>query len=247
MGKIDFKTLKRLLNAGHKRTLVRRLEDVIEKRIQRMIRLNKSRIDFLQKFQRMIDAYNVGGKNMERFFQELNTFVQGLDEEEKRGMREGLGEEELALFDILTKPEVKLTRKERVTVKEVAEQLLHRLKEEKLALDWRKRQQSQAEVRLIIETMLDQLPRTYTRDLYMVKCELVYQHIFNSLCHSQRLRDGGMTLTEGSATPVRVHRVHPFNHYNEPEAVLSKFAREVRCVSSASFSNFCFAAPESIE
>jgi len=180
LAKIDFKTLKRLLDKGHKRTMVQMLKDAIEKRLQQMVRLNKSRIDFLQKFQTMIDEYNAGSKNIEQFFKELNEFVKGLDDEEKRGMREGLNEEALTLFDILTKPEMKLTQKERVAVKKVAEQLLGRLKEEKLVLDWRKRQQSRAEVRLTIETMLDQLPPTFTPDIFATKCDMVYQHVFES-------------------------------------------------------------------
>ena len=35
-------------------------------------------------------------------------------------------------------------------------------------------------VRYTIETVLDELPRTYTPDLYQQKCERVYQHVFDS-------------------------------------------------------------------
>jgi len=110
----------------------------------------------------------------------LQTFVRELDEEDRRGIREGLSEEELALFDILTKPELKMTEKERAAVKKVVQTLLQRLKDEKLVLDWKKRQQSRADVRLAIETMLDELPRTFTREIYARKCDLVYQHVFES-------------------------------------------------------------------
>jgi len=48
----------------------------------------------------------------------------------------------------------------------VAKDLLDTLKNEKLILDWRKKQQSRASVRLAIETVLDGLPRTYTKELY---------------------------------------------------------------------------------
>ncbi|MGA7180366.1 MAG: type I restriction enzyme endonuclease domain-containing protein [Thiobacillaceae bacterium] len=59
------------------------------------------------------------------FFDELMTFAQGLNDEEKRAMREGMDdEEELALFDILTKPEPKLTKAEEVQVKKAAQELL---------------------------------------------------------------------------------------------------------------------------
>lgn len=33
---------------------------------------------------------------------------------------------------------------------------------------------------LAIETTLDELPRTYSRTIYAQKCDLVYQHVFES-------------------------------------------------------------------
>ena len=61
-----------------------------------------------------------------------------------------------------------------------AEKEVETLKREKLVLDWKKWQTTRASVRLTIETMLDQLPRAYTREVYAQKCDLVYQHIFDS-------------------------------------------------------------------
>jgi type I restriction enzyme R subunit len=49
-----------------------------------------------------------------------------------------------------------------------------------LVLDWRKRMQSRALVKLCIVETLDQLPRAYTKDLYQQKCEVVYHHVFES-------------------------------------------------------------------
>ena len=48
-------------------------------------------------------------------------------------MAEGLSEEELALFDILTKPEPVLTKAEEAEVKKACRDLLATLKREKLA------------------------------------------------------------------------------------------------------------------
>jgi len=180
LSKIDFKTLKNHFDKGHKRTVIEKLKAVIEQRLQEMVKLNQSRLNYLRKFQQMIDEYNAGSKNIEQFFRKLTDFVKELDDEERRGVREGLKEEELALFDILTKPEMKLTQKETSSVKKVAQTLLERLKAEKLVLDWRKRQQARAAVRLTIETMLDELPPAFKRDVYAMKCDLVYQHIFDS-------------------------------------------------------------------
>ncbi len=144
-----------------------------------MVRLNKSRVDFMEKFQKLIDEYNAGSINIEIFFDRLLNFAKNLNEEEKRGISENLTEEELAVFDLLNKAE--LTNKEKQQVKLASKQLLKALKEEKLVLDWRKRQQTRAEVLFTIETVLDEmLPRTYSKEIYNQKCERVYQHVYDS-------------------------------------------------------------------
>ena len=48
------------------------------------------------------------------------TFAKELSEEEKRGVTEQLTEEELAVFDILMKPEIEMTAADKKKVKEVA-------------------------------------------------------------------------------------------------------------------------------
>ncbi len=134
----------------------------------------------MEKFQRMIDEYNQGAANLEEFFERLLKFVKELQEEEKRGVSEGLSEEELAVFDLITKPEMKLTKKEEGQVKKVARELLETLKLEKLVLDWRKTQATRAAVRVAVEDKLDELPEVFTREIYTQKCDVVYQHIFES-------------------------------------------------------------------
>lgn len=39
---------------------------------------------------------------------------------------------------------------------------------------------NRAAVRFTIETVLDELPRVYTPELYNHKCETVYQHFFDN-------------------------------------------------------------------
>jgi type I restriction enzyme R subunit len=58
--------------------------------------------------------------------------------------------------------------------------LLQTLKEAKLVLDWRKKQRSRADVYTTVKTVLDELPRAYTPELYQQKCETVYQHVYDS-------------------------------------------------------------------
>lgn len=131
-------------------------------------------MDFVEKLQKMIDAYNAGSMNIEAIFEELKRLAQQLTEEEKRAVGEGLDEEQLALLDILTKPEPKLTKKQQAEVKKVVRELLETLKREKLVLDWRSKQQSRAAVRQWIEVALDKLPDVYDERLYEAKCDLTY-------------------------------------------------------------------------
>jgi Domain of unknown function (DUF3387) len=85
--------------------------------------------------------------DVERLFEELTAFTRTLDDEEKRHLKEGLEEDELAVFDILTRPDPRLTRAEELEVKKVARQLLEELKGEKFILDWRLKENAKADVR----------------------------------------------------------------------------------------------------
>ena len=179
LSQIDFEALRRRFLEGQRNTQVARLKAAISAKLDKMVRFNKLRIDYLEKFQQLIDEYNSGAINIEVFFDRLLSFVKKLNEEEKRGIKENLTEEELALFDLLKKTD--MTKKEAKDVKLAAKKLLDVLKQEKLVLDWRKKQQARAEVIFTIETMLDEmLPRTYTPELYQEKCNIAYQHIYDS-------------------------------------------------------------------
>ena len=180
LSKIDFEALQEKFKKARKRTEVERLRTLIESKLRELVKKNKLRIDFVEKFEKLIEAYNAGSKNIEELFSDLVKFAQSLNAEEQRGIGENLTEEELALFDILTKPNPTLTKKQEAGVKKVAKELLEILKTEKLALDWRTHQQSRAIVRQFIELELDKLPDAYTTEIFDVKCELTYRHIYDS-------------------------------------------------------------------
>ncbi|MBD0302255.1 MAG: DUF3387 domain-containing protein [Tolypothrix sp. T3-bin4] len=153
---------------------------IINCKLQEMVQINRTRLDYLEKFQQMLDEYNAGSRNVEWFFNQLIAFAQELKTEDKRAIAENLSEEELAVFDLLTNPAIKLTKQEEAQVKKVAKELLETLKREKLVLDWRKRQQTRVGVEVVIKDMLDQLPSSYSADLYEQKCRDVYQHVYES-------------------------------------------------------------------
>ncbi len=181
LSKIDFEALrKRFKESKHRNTDLEVLKAAIRAQLEKLVRINKTRADFQQKFEELIESYNAGSRNIEDLFNELVALSRTLGEEEQRHVREHMTEEELVVFDILTRPAPELSAEERVEVKRVAKQLLERLKA-LLVLDWRKRQAARARVEDAIKDLLDSgLPRAYSTDLYKQKCSAVFEHFYES-------------------------------------------------------------------
>ena len=102
LSQIDFEALRDKFDRGRKTVEVQKLRAKLTFKLARMIKLNRTPIDFLEEFQRMIDEYNSGAMNAQVFFDKLLVFARRLDAEEKRGIAEQLTEEELVIFDFLT-------------------------------------------------------------------------------------------------------------------------------------------------
>lgn len=181
LSEIDFEALQAKFAHGHKRTEAEKLKKLIEGKLAQMVAVNASRMDLANKFQKLIDEYNAGSQNIEAFFAELKDFAQALSAEEQRGIAEGLTEEELALFDILTKPEPVLTKAEEAEVKKVCRELLATLKREKLVLDWREKQQARAGVMKALRVELRQLPAVFTSGARAEKAARAYAFIYDRL------------------------------------------------------------------
>src|SRR5665213_948901 len=176
---IDFEKLaKRFAKSSRKNVELEQLKAAIRAQLERMIGVNKTRLDYLGRFEALIEAYNSGSRNIEQLFQELLTFSQGLSEEEGRHVREQLSEEELTVFDLLTRPGPDLSPEERREVKKVARTLLQKVKGA-VALDWRRRSQARAQIRLAIEDALDAgLPKVYDPVLYRHKVASLFEHVY---------------------------------------------------------------------
>jgi len=96
----------------------------------------------------------------------------------------------------LLKPRPDLSKEEIAQVKEVAREMLETLKQEKLTLDWRKKQQARAAVRVAIEEWLDKLPAAYEQPLWEQKVNQVYEHVYDSYYGD------GRSVYSGLATAV---------------------------------------------
>lgn len=179
LSEIDFEALKDKFAQGKRHTEAEKLRRLIENKLREMLSLNPSRANFFDKFQKLIDEYNAGSKNIEILFKEMVDFARELTEEEKRGIAEGLTEEELALFDILSKPEPKLTEKEQIEAKKICRELLEKLKREKLVLDWREKQQARAAVMQTLKLELRRLPEPFTADIRSEKLARAYAHVYD--------------------------------------------------------------------
>ena len=180
LSEIDFEALRERFATKHKRIEAEKLRVAIKRKLTQLVQVNRTRMDFQEKFEEMIAEYNDGKINVDLHFEELIRLAEALNEEEQRAVGERLSDEELTVFDYLTRSEEDLTDEQRDEVKKVSCTLLDTLKREKLVLDWRKKQQSRADVKLTIQKILDELPECYSKELYDQKCEAVYQHIYES-------------------------------------------------------------------
>ena len=181
LAKIDFETLSKRFKQSQKKNIdLEQLKAAIRAQLDKLIRINKTRADYRAKFEALIESYNTGSRSIEELFEELVRFSRSLNEEEQRHVREQLTEDELTVFDILTRPGPNLTPEERNEVKKVARILLEKVKGT-LVIDWRAKAQARAQVRLTIEDTLDEgLPRAYSPELYHQKCSAVFEHVFES-------------------------------------------------------------------
>jgi type I restriction enzyme, R subunit len=185
ISRIDFERLRREFDRSKaKRTNVQNLKEAIEKRLHALLERNPLRTDFQRHYEAIVAEYNREKDRLaiEKTFEDLLKFMQGLGEEEERHIREGLDEESLAVFDLLKKPDLSAAEIKRV--KEVAVELLGNLKAEKLKIDhWREKETTRDGVRIAIHDFLYSegtgLPiSSYSEAEVGVKSENVFRHVY---------------------------------------------------------------------
>jgi type I restriction enzyme R subunit len=181
LSKIDFEALaKRFKNSKKKNIELEALKASVKALLDRLIAMNRTRTNYTEKFEELIEAYNNGSKTIEQLYQELLELSRNLSEEETRHVRENLTEEELTVFDLLTRPGPELSIDEKEEVKKVAH-LLHQRLQRLITFNWRQTIQARALVKNAIEETLDEgLPRAYAPDLYKNKCGVVFEHIYET-------------------------------------------------------------------
>ncbi|MGH2900123.1 MAG: type I restriction enzyme endonuclease domain-containing protein, partial [Solirubrobacteraceae bacterium] len=153
LSQIDFDVLAARF-AGRKRAETDRLAALLKQRAVGAATRNPTRFDLVERIEELIAEYNAGSLNIDEYLRRLLELSKSLTAEEQRAVVEGLNEEELAIFDLLTKPVPILTDAEREIVKASAKRLLTHL-HDKLVLDWRRKAATTADVRASIKQILD--------------------------------------------------------------------------------------------
>lgn len=146
-----------------------------------MLARNPTRMDYQRKYEEIIADYNreKGRTTIEETFRQLLELVNSLDEEQKRAAKEGLGEDELALFDLLLEDGLDKTSRERV--KQASRELLAAIKARLAELDrfWEK-EQTKADVEVfILDEVFASLPTPpFTADEKTMLAASVYAHVW---------------------------------------------------------------------
>lgn len=193
LSQVDFDALKKRFEQGHKRTSVERLRGAMNRQLQRMVQHNQTRISYLEKFNDLIERYNAGAVGVDEIFSQLLSLVDTITVEEQRHVKEGLSEEESAVYDLLVRPKKTLSESERSAVKDTVKSLLHTLKTEMLKLDWRKNDVSRAAVKDSIGVILDREweEMGFPDDVYRQKVDDVYTHVVLAYVDGQNSIYGG--------------------------------------------------------
>ena len=104
--------------------------------------------------------------------------TKSLSEEEKRYVREGFeNDEQLTMYDILIKDD--LTKNEIKKIKEVAVELLDKIKEQLATMDhpFEKRETKAAIIVTIRDTLWQKLPESYSDESIDVYKDAVYEYV----------------------------------------------------------------------
>jgi type I restriction enzyme R subunit len=179
---LNFELLEQyFMKTKNKNAAVQSLKDKVEKQLKRMVERNPLTVDYYKRYQEIIEEYNRGKDEVviKETFRKLIELINSYSEEEADTKREGLTEEQKAIFDILRHGK-KLAEKEKKEIKKISIELLEELKKEKLRVDqWADKSVTAAAVfNYINKTLFEVLPYpTYQTDDIDLRTNLVYEHL----------------------------------------------------------------------
>ncbi len=179
---LNFELLEQyFLKAKNKNSIVQTLKDKIEQQLKQMVERNPLTVDYYKRYEEIIEEYNRGKDEVviKETFRKLIELINTYSEEEADTKREGLTDEQKAIFDILRHGK-KLEEKEKNEIKKISIELLEELKVEKLKVEqWADKSVTAAAVfNTVSKTLFETLPHpTYKIDDIDLKTNLVYEHL----------------------------------------------------------------------
>lgn len=179
---IDFDLLRREFAKVKKKNLVMKdLEELIQMKLDRMLFTNPERINYYERYQQIIDAYNSeqDRATIEKTFMDLMDLANSMNQEKQRYAREGFNsDEELSLYDMLFRED--LSKNDIKQLKEVAATLLQKIKIKISELDhWTDKQETKAAVdNLIRDTLWAELPECYDEVSISVYRQHIYEYVY---------------------------------------------------------------------
>lgn len=182
ISKIDFDLLRREFAKAKKKNLaIMELDELIRKRIDSMLKANPSRVDYYERYQKIITDYNQeqDRATIEKTFMDLMDLANSMNQEEQRYVREGFSsDEELSLYDMLLRES--LSREEIGKIKKVAVKLLDKIKGRISELDhWTDKRETKAAVDTLIGQILwSELPTCYSDDEISAYRQKIYEYVY---------------------------------------------------------------------
>lgn len=179
---IDFDLLRReFAKVKNQNLLMRDLEEIIQLKLDRMLFTNPERINYYERYQKIIDDYNSeqDRATIEKTFMDLMNLANNLDEEEQRYVREGFkSDEELTLYDMLFRND--LNKNDIKKLKAVAAELLGKIKAKISEYDhWTDKQETKAAVdNLIRDTLWAELPECYDEASIWGYRQRIYEYVY---------------------------------------------------------------------
>ena len=179
---IDFDLLRREFAKVKKKNLVMHdLEEVIRQKLDRMLFTNPDRINYYERYQAIIEAYNSeqDRATIEKTFMDLMDLANQMNAEEQRYAREGFSsDEELSLYDMLFREE--LNKNDIKKLKEVAADLFQKIKAKISELDhWTDKQETKAAIdNLIRDTLWAELPECYDELSISMYRQRIYEYVY---------------------------------------------------------------------
>ncbi len=181
ISRIDFDLLQReFAKAKQKNLLLKDIQELLQERLAEMLALNPSRINFYERYQEIIESYNQeqDRASIEKLFEELMDLTKKLSEEEWRYVREGFeNDEQLSMYDLLMKDD--LTKAEIKKIKEVAVELLEKIKSQLATMDhpFEKRETKAAIIITIRDTLWEMLPESYSDESIDTYKDAVFEYV----------------------------------------------------------------------